>query len=74
MCSWHSPAKGGPRKRPLRTIDSSSDKTECCVVRLQNVSKTEEYSRAQQSTPEHNELATRQRITKELRRKSRAIS
>jgi len=42
--------------------------------RLHNVSKTGEHSRAQQSTPEHNELTTRQRISNTFRRKSRAIS
>src|SRR5437867_12959970 len=42
--------------------------------RLQHVSKTGEHSRALESTPEHNELTTRQRISSVLRRKSRAIS
>jgi hypothetical protein len=44
------------------------------TTRLQHVSKTGEHSRAQQSTPEHNELTTRQRVSSKFRRKSRAIN
>src|SRR5437867_12486060 len=61
-----------PKADSMHSGDDEPIPTAGC--RLQNVSKTGEHSRAQQSAPEHNELTTRQRISRQLRRKSRAIN
>ena len=70
-CRWLGTGNEQPGRDALAVSIHSA---EAIRFRLQNISRTGEHTRALESTPEHSELTTRQRIPSELRRKSRAIS